>query len=59
LGGKEEKEVARESRYFGERWNRLRAMGKIFQIGGRKGKRPTEWQPKIVMGSKTNCLHRR
>lgn len=37
----------------GERWNRLRAAGEIFQNVGRKGKRPTEEQPENVLSSKT------
>ena len=45
--------------FGGERWNRLRTVGEIFQNVGRKGKRPTEGQPQSVLGSKKNGLHRR
>jgi hypothetical protein len=41
----------------GERWNRFRATGEIFQNVG--GKWPTKWQPESVLSSKTNGLHRR
>ena len=42
-----------------ESWSRLRTVGEIFQNVGRKEKQPTEGQPKGVLGSKTNGLHRR
>lgn len=43
----------------GERWNSLRAAGKIFQDVGRRGKWPTEGQLESILGSETNGLHRR
>ena len=49
-----------EIRIHGEEiWNRLRAVGEVFQNVGRKEKQLTEGQPKSVLGSKTNGLHRR
>lgn len=43
----------------GERWNRLRAAGEIFQNVGGKGKQPTEGQPESILSSKTNGLRRK
>lgn len=43
----------------GERWNRLRAAGEIFQNVGGKGKQPTEGHLESVLSSKTNGLRRK
>lgn len=43
----------------GERWNRLRAAGEIFQNVGGKGKQPTEGQPESILSSKTSGLRRK